>query len=88
MKIKICDLLDFDSNVKQFDHLGYSFLGMRVESLAVLTTEPGLKSRMYFWDLNRVALGSLLKRTLDEFQIVPDAGVLLTKEPGLMEEAT
>ncbi len=80
--------LGFDSKVKQFGHFGYSFLGMRVESLAVLTTEPGLKSRMYFWDLKRVALGSLLKSTLDEFQIVPEAGVLLTKGPGFMEEVT
>lgn len=64
---------------------------MRVDSLVALMMEPPLKSRIYFWDLNRVALGSLgslFKSTFDEFQIVPEAGVLLTIDPGFIEDVT
>ncbi len=66
--------------------MGSSFLAIRAESLAPLAMEPALKSRIYFWDLKRAALGSLVASTLDEFQ--DETGLLLTIEPVLTEEVT
>ncbi len=59
--------------------MGSSFLAIKLESLAPLSIEPTLKSLMYFWDLNKVALSllSLLRSTLEEFHVVVDGLALL-----------
>ena len=53
------------------DHLGYSLLTRRVESLAPFRIERPLKSLIYFCDLKSVALSfaSFVSRNLEEFHI-------------------